>query len=55
MNADGNQVIGAIQASYTMKPIGKSTSGIAMNLFDFKEGKIVCFREVAVTSAEAFQ
>lgn len=53
--AEGDKVVSAMDAGYTVKSTGKSTSGISMHLFDFKDGKIVRFREVAATSAEAWK
>lgn len=53
--AEGDKVVYALEATYTVKSTGKNASGIAMHLIDFKDGKMVRFREVAATSAEAWR
>ncbi|MCZ6672227.1 MAG: nuclear transport factor 2 family protein [Verrucomicrobia bacterium] len=53
--SDGDKVIGVIDATYTVKSTGKSHSGIAAHLFEFQDGKMVRFREVAATSADAWE
>ena len=52
--AQDDKVVSALDVSYTVKSTGKNTSGIAMHLFDFKDGKMVRFQEVAATSANAW-
>jgi hypothetical protein len=53
--AEGDKVVSALDVSYTVKSTGKNTSGIAMHLIKFRDGKMVRFQEVAATSANAWQ
>ncbi|MDA0346974.1 MAG: nuclear transport factor 2 family protein [Verrucomicrobia bacterium] len=53
--AEGDRVVSALDASYTVKSTGKSASGIAMHLLDFRDGKVIRFQEVAATSVAAWR
>jgi ketosteroid isomerase-like protein len=53
--AEGDKVVSALDVSYSVKSTGKNTSGIAMHLINFRDGKMVRFQEVAATSAGAWQ
>lgn len=52
--SERNKTIGVVNVSYEVLATGKTHSGTDIHLMDFKEQKIVRFREIGLSAAKAW-